>query len=448
MPTPSPFHSRTAPLCVSYRWKDWAGYCAVCRFDTTLDREYFAFRHSAGLIDVTPLFKYEVRGVDAAAVLSRMTVRDISRLKVGRVTYCCWCDDAGKVVDDGTVSRLGEDHFRITAAEPTYRWLDNLARGCDATVEDSSGRLAALALQGPTSRAILGECCDADLDRLRFFGVARAKLDGLDVWVSRTGYTGDLGYEIWVDSSCAEPLWDALMSAGARFDLAPAGLDALDVARIEAGFIMLGVDYYSTTDVVLESRKSSPFEIGLGWTVELDRGTFVGQEALRLEKERGSAWQLVGLELSWEALENLYDSYGLPPSLPPEASREALPIFSSGRQIGRVTSHTWSPTLKKSIALASVRTPFANLGTKLEVEHTVEFERRKVTAKVVKIPFFNPERKTKTMTAPGYQLPAAILPRSLGPGRGRGWARPRRGCGRVLALDDASGIAAWRQETS
>lgn len=399
MPIPTPFHERTLPLCTSYRWKDWAGYCAVCSYDTSHEREYFAFRESAGLLDVTPLYKYEVCGPDAQALLARMMVRDVSKLKVGRVAYSCWCDDDGKVVDDGTVSRLAEDHFRVTAADPTLHWLHALSRGLDVQIEDSSARLAALALQGPTSRAILREAINtgsADLDKLKFFGVTRAAIHSIPVWISRTGYTGDLGYEIWVEREAALAVWDALMAAGERHGIEPAGLDALDMARIEAGFVLLGVDYFSSQKVVLESRKSTPLELGFGWMVDLERGNFIGRDAIAAEMKRGSVWQLVGLEVSWEELERLYSSFNLPPSLPPAARRDALPIFDGeGRQVGQATSHTWSPLLKKYLALASVHRGFEARGKKLQIEHTVEYERRKVTATVAPIPFYDPERKRK-----------------------------------------------------
>ena len=395
MPIASPFHERTQALCSSYRWKDWAGYHAVCRYDHAHEPEYYAFRQSAGLIDVTPLFKYDVRGSDAAAMLSRMMVRDIGKLQVGRVTYCCWCDDRGKVIDDGTVSRLEEGHFRVTAAEPTWHWLLDLSRGFDVTLEDSTTRLAALALQGPSSREILKQCGDAALDELGFFRLTRAKVDGLDVCITRTGYTGDLGYELWVENAGALQVWDALMAAGQDFGIRPAGLDALDMTRIEAGFVMLGVDYFSAKRVVLESRKSTPYEIGLGWAVDLDREGFVGQAALQAEQQHGPGWQLVGLEVDWAELETLYDSYGLPAHLPAQACRDAVPVLSGGRQVGQATSHTWSPMLKKQISLASVRTPFSRKGTRLQIEHTVEFERRTATATVVETPFFDPGRKRK-----------------------------------------------------
>jgi aminomethyltransferase len=399
MPIPTPFHERTQALCTSYRWKDWAGYCAVCSFDTSHEREYFAFRESAGLLDVTPLYKYEVSGPDAAALLGRMMVRDVSKLKVGRVAYSCWCDDDGKVIDDGTVSRLEENHFRVTAADPTLHWLHAVGRGFDVTIEDSSARLAALALQGPTSRAIL---CDATggasspVHSLKFFGVTRSAVAGIPVWISRTGYTGDLGYEVWVERDSALAVWDALMAAGQRHGIEPVGLDALDVARIEAGFILLGVDYFSSKKVVLESRKSTPLELGFGWMIDLERGNFIGRDAIAAEMKRGSKWQLVGLEVSWEELEALYAGFNLPPSLPVTASREGLPVYGAdGLQVGQATSHTWSPILKKYLAIASVRPGSEAKGTHLQIEHTVEYERRRVSATVAPLPFYDPERKRK-----------------------------------------------------
>lgn len=404
MPTPSPFHERTAPLCRSYAWKDWAGYCAVCSYDTSHEREYFAFRETAGLLDVSPLYKYEVTGPDAKALLARMMTRDIGSLKVGRVAYSCWCDDAGRVVDDGTVARLDEDHYRVTAADPSLHWLEDCGRGMNVRLEDSSRRLAALALQGPTSRDVLRACArfdsGPDMDALKFFGVNRATIDGVPVWISRTGYTGDLGFEIWMESARGLAVWDSLMAAGQPYGIEPAGLDALDVTRIEAGFILLGVDYYSAPKVVLEARKSTPLELGFGWMLAggdlASRGSFIGRDAILAEQRRGPAWHLVGLEVSWEALEALYESFNLPPALPATARRDGLPVFAEdGRQIGKATSHTWSPILKKYLVIASVHRGYEAKGTRLLLEHTVEFERRKVAATVVATPFFDPERKRK-----------------------------------------------------
>ena len=395
MPIPTPFHERTAPLCRSYQWKDWAGHVAVSRYEGCHESEYYAFRQSAGLLDVSPLYKYEVRGPDALALLRRMMVRDIGKLRVGRVTYCCWCDDQGKVLDDGTVARLDEDHYRVTSAEPSFHWLVRLARGMRVELEDVSKTIAALALQGPRSRDVLAECSDAPLDSLSFFGAARAKLGPVDVWITRTGYTGDLGYEVWCDRDDALAVWDAIVDAGRAFALRPCGLDALDMTRIEAGFILAGVDYFQASTVVVDARKSTPDEIGLGWTVDLDRDPFIGQASIRAERAGEARWRLVGLQVDWAALEQIYDRYGLPTHLPAEACRAAVPVYSGRGQIGQATSHTWSPILKRQLSLASVRPEHAAPGTRLEIEHTVEFERLRTPATVVETPFFNPERKRK-----------------------------------------------------
>lgn len=394
MPEPSVFHSRTSRLCISNYWKDWGGYYAICSYDTTHEPEYFAFRQSAGLIDVSPLFKYEVRGRDAAAYLSRVTVKDLRKLKVGRVTYVCWCDDDGKVVDDGTVARLDEDAFRLTAAEPSLSWLDSLSRGYRVTLEDSTDRIGALALQGPESAHILSSAAGTDMSALRFFGITRGRLGGVEVWISRTGYTGDLGYEIWVEAGGAERVYDAVTEAGRPYGMLPAGLDALDVARIEAGFVMNGVDYFSAHHCLTERRKSSPYELGLGWMVQLDREPFMGQAALRREGEEGPKRALVGLDVSWAELEAVYAGYGLPPELPSRAWRDGRPVYDRrGRWIGQATSGAWSPTLKKNLALALLPAPLATEGTAVWFEITAEYRRHTVEARVVKTPFFDPARK-------------------------------------------------------
>jgi aminomethyltransferase len=394
MPVPSPFHPRTAPLCTSFRWKDWAGYAAVCAYDVYHEREYFAFRHTAGLIDVTPLFKYEVTGPDAGAFLSRVMVRDAAKMKRGVVGYGCWCDDAGKVIDDGTVWRLDETRFRVTSAEPSLAWLARNARGMDVAVEDSSARIAVLSLQGPTSREILRRACDAPIDALKYFRLTEARFDGFTATITRTGYSGDLGYEIWVDATDAVRLWDVLADAGGVYGVQPAGLDAYDMVRIEAGYVMNGVDYYSANHCLIESRKSTPYELDLGWTVKLDRDVFNGQAALRAEKERGPARRFVGLEVDWDETERLFAARGLPPEIAGRAWRDPRPVYDrDGRQVGQATSGTWSPLLKKNLALATVRVPAGEVGEELRMEVTVEYVRRSVKATVRQKPFFDPERK-------------------------------------------------------
>lgn len=395
MPRPTPFHPRTSQLCTSLFYKEWAGYYTVRSYDTCHEREYFAIRHAAGLIDVTALYKYDVTGSDAAEFLTYVMSRDIRKLRPGRMTYLCWCDDDGKVVDDGTCGRLDENLYRVTAAEPTYSWFLRHSDGFDVDIRDRSRDVGALALQGPTSRDILRVASDADMDSLKFFGITAANIAGAGVMISRTGYTGDLGYEIWVEADDAVGVYDAIMEAGRAFRILPAGLDAMDVARVEAGFIMNGVDYYSAHQCPIESRKSSPYEIGLGWTVKLDREPFIGQAALRAEKRRGSPLSYVGLVCDWDQLERLCAAVGLPPQVHGGAWREPVPVYDAAgdRQVGKAMCGAWSPTLKKLLALASVDAGLAEPGTQLRIEHTVEYERHTIGAVVTPTPFFDPPRK-------------------------------------------------------
>ena len=389
----TPFHSRTSALCQSHNWRRWAGYLTAGSYELTHDREYYAIRAAAALIDVSPLFKYMIQGPDAERFLDRVVTRDVSRCAPNQVLYTPWCDESGKVVDDGTLARLGEEKFRLTAAEPNLRWLYDNAAGFDVTIDDVSDSTAALALQGPTSREILKGVADADMDDLRFFRSTPADIRGVPVTISRTGYTGDLGYEIWVDAENAEPLWDALIDAGASYGITPAGILALDIARIEAGLVLVDVDYFPAHRALIESRKSSPFELGLGWTVKLDKGRFIGSGALLKERENGPAWEFRGLDVDWVALEKAYAEVHLPPQLPTVAWRTSVPVYDGGRQVGYATSGCWSPILKKYIALAHLHSGQARPGTNLEMEITVEHHRKRAAATVAETPFFNPDRK-------------------------------------------------------
>lgn len=397
MPVQSPFFPRTSALCHSMKWKEWAGYYAVCSFDMLHEPEYYACRNSAGLLDVSPLFKYRVKGGDAAAFLSRIMARNISKLAVGRVSYCCWCNDEGKVIDDGTVMRRDENEFFVTAADPNYSWFSRFLRGYDVELTDISDQVAGLALQGPTSREILKQICDADCDNLKFFTTRRARVEGFEIHISRTGYTGDLGYEIWVENNNALKLWDAIMSAGKNYDLRPAGLDALDMTRVEAGLILKDVDYYNALHALTPERMSSPYEISLGWTVDLERDPFNGQAALQKEKLQGSTWAIVGLDINWPQLEELYFKCGLPPVIGSHAWRSSIPIYTDRdrqTQVGYATSGTWSPILKKNIALATIQKQYDKMGSELQIEVTVEHKRYTVSAIVTKSQFYNPEHKT------------------------------------------------------
>jgi aminomethyltransferase len=390
----TPFHERTAALNEGNAWKRWSGYLSAISYDLTHDREYAAFRNTAGLLDVSPLRKYVVSGRHAERLLDRIITRDVTRCTVGQVYYTPWCDERGQTLDDGTVARLEPDVFRLTSAEPSYRWLLRNAVGLDVEVQDVTHEVAALALQGPRSREILRAAADdCDIDALRFFRITSGTIAGAAVDISRTGYTGDLGYEIWLENGDALRVWDALLAAGAQHGIVPSGLAALDVARLEAGFILLGVDYTSSYSALIETQTSSPFELGLEWAVSAKKGPYVGRAALEAERARGAAWKFIGVEVDWESLESLYDRFGLRPELPMTAWRASTPLYARGRQVGYCTSGCWSPLLKKYIAIGQVHAAHAAEGTMLEMEITVEHQRERAAVRVARRPFFDPERK-------------------------------------------------------
>jgi aminomethyltransferase len=387
----TPFHERTSALCVSHAWRRWAGYVVASSYELSHEREYHCIRTAAALLDVSPLYKYLVRGRDAALLLDRVVTRNVLRSQVGQVLYTPWCDAAGKILDDGTVARLDETTFRMTAAEPNLRWLEANAVGLDVMIEDVTESIAALSLQGPHSRAILERL--ADLPPLKYFRLAAAQLRGIPVTVTRTGYTGDLGFEIWLSAKDAIPLWDALMDAGADYGLQAAGMLALDVARIEAGLMLIDVDYVPAKKALIESQMSSPYELDLAWAVNLDKEQFVGKAALAAENRREPQWRFAGVEIGWEGLEGLYREMGLATRLPQAAWRMSVPIYAGTEQVGYATSGGWSPLLKRYIALAHLRAAWAKPGTELDMEMTVEHRRKRAAARVVKKPFFDPERK-------------------------------------------------------
>jgi aminomethyltransferase len=392
----TPFHARTAPLCEASDWRRWGGCIAAGSYELTHEHEYAAIRGTAGLIDVSPLFKYRVGGPDAARLMDRMITRDVQKCAVGQVLYTPWCDGEGKVRDDGTVHRLGETDFRLTSAEPNLLWMQDNASGLDVSIREETEEVGALALQGPASCDILREITDATIEDLGFFRVIESRIGGVPVEISRTGYTGDLGYEIWVGADDAVRLWDTLIAHGETFGIAPAGLTALDMVRVEAGLILIDVDYVPAHRAVIEDRKSSPYELGLGWTVRLDKAPFVGQAALVAEKARGPEWQLRGLHVDWESMEVAYSEFGLPPQLPGSTVRDSVPVYRDGAQVGYATSRCWSPTLKRYLALAHLEVPHGEVGTHLEIEVTVEHRRRRASATVAPTPFFDPPRKRVT----------------------------------------------------
>jgi len=399
MPIGTALHERTFALCESLNYREWSGYYTVSAYESHHEHEYNAIRNASALIDVSPLFKYMVTGPDAARLVDRLITRDVAKMSVGQVYYTPWCDEHGKVIDDGTVSRLGEQTFRWTAADPSLRWFRQNAAGMNVQIEDVSEAIAAIALQGPTSAKLLRAVARADIDRLKYFRVTGGTIDGVDVDISRTGYTGDLGYEIWMPAERALTVWDALMDGGRPFDAKPAGMLALDVARIEAGLLLIEVDFFSSRKAMIASQMYTPSELGMSRLVSLDKGRFIGQRALRDEHRRGAARQIVGLAIEWSEVEKLYDAVGLAPAVAATASRVAVPVYRNGRQVGKATSTTWSPVLKRMIALATIDRPHYAEGTQVQFEITVEAVRHRVPATVVKTPFFNPPRKTATPPA-------------------------------------------------
>lgn len=395
MPRGTPFHPRTSALCESRDWQEWSGYLSANTYELEHTREYYAIRTAAGLLDVSPLYKYHIAGPDALALINRVVTRDVSTCAVGQAMYTPWCDETGKVVDDGIVARLDEERIRLTAADPNLLWLEDNAVGLNVEIEDVSEAVAALALQGPMSHVILAQLTDADIGSLRYFHLMQTTLDGIPATVSRTGYTGDLGYEIWIDAEHAVALWDKLMAAGTPYKMRPVGNYALDIARIEAGLLLIQVDFISARHTLFDVQKTSPYELGLDWAVALDKGYFVGRDALRREKQNGPTWTTVGLEIQWESLEDVYRPFGMPPLLPTIAWSEDVPVYGVRglRRIGKATSGTWSPVLKKYIALTRVPRRYAKPGTEIAMEVTVEAHRKQARAVVVDTPFYEPERK-------------------------------------------------------
>ncbi|HTK43720.1 MAG TPA: aminomethyltransferase family protein [Patescibacteria group bacterium] len=396
----SPFHPKTAPLNRKQQWREWSGYWASSAYADAHDIEYNAIREAAALIDVSPLYKYRVSGPDAPALVDRVISRDATKLAVGQVWYTPWCDEHGKVIDDGTVHRLAEDSYFWTAADPQLRWLTLNARGLDVSIEDVTESTAALALQGPLARAVLQDATEEPFGELRYFrrrpSTLRVGRKRIEIEVSRTGYTGDLGYELWIPADRAAEAWDAVMTVGRANGIRPAGMLALDVARLEAGLVLLEVDYTSARHALNPEQNYSPYELAMGRLIDLDAGDFVGRLALRREHAQGGPTRrLVGVQLEWAGIEQSFSRQGLPPAISPSIDRSPVPVFAprGDRQIGKVTSHGWSPILKQAIGLASVSPAYEAPGTALAVEWTVEGHRGRVNATVVPLPFLDLPRK-------------------------------------------------------
>lgn len=390
----TPFHPRTAELNQARRWRKWSGFFIADSYFPAHDLEYHAIRFSAALFDVTPMCKYRVAGADAAKLVDRVITRRIDRIKPMRAIYTPWCDQDGRVLDDGTVALLADGSYFWTSAEPQHGWLDAASEGLNVTIEDLTERICALSLQGPCSRDVLSGAVGRDMSDLPFFGRADVTIAGVPVSISRTGYSGDLGYELWMPFEQALPVWDALIKAGESYTLRVAGMEALDVARLEAGLIMAGVDYHSSRTARHPSLAVSPYEIGMDRLVDLDKSSFIGKRALMDEVAAGGpANRLVGLELDLNVFEDAYLDLGYAIEHPLRAWRHVTPLTRKGETIGRATSGTFSPLLKRSIALGFLPVKHADPGSTVGIEWQIEETRQQIPATVVPLPFLDLPRK-------------------------------------------------------
>jgi glycine cleavage system T protein (aminomethyltransferase) len=388
------FHPRTSPMNEKLAWGEWSGYHAAAVYADFHDIEYNAIREAAAVIDVSPLYKYIVSGPDAPRLMNRVLPRDAVRQRVNQVFYTPWVDEDGKMIDDGTVTRLTETSYRVTAALPCYRWFLLNATGLDVRVEDITESTAGLALQGLKSRAVLEAATGQDWSDVPYFGRRGTSIGGVPVDVTRTGYTGDLGYELWVSTDDALAMWDRLFEVGPDYGLRPAGINALDVSRVEAGLILIDAEYTSALHARTADHFYSPGELGLSRLIDFDKGDFVGRRALLAERERGGPpRRLVGLDLEWAGIEAMFARHGLAPEVSAMVHRPAVPIYREGRQVGRATSICWGPTIKRMVGFGSVDRTHEAVGTRLSVEWSVEGERGKVAATVVPLPFLDLPRK-------------------------------------------------------
>ena len=381
----TPFHSRVAAACELNDWGSWKGYTTPRAYND-VELEYFAIRNATGVFDLSPMNKYRVTGADAEAYLNRLVTRDVSKIRIGRVGYTVWCNDAGQVMDDGTIFHLGENDYRICAYARAVDWLQWSALGFEVEIVDESDEVAALAVQGPTSCAALLAMGLEGLEQLKPFGLTSFPFEGETLMVSRTGFTGDLGYELWIASHMAEVLWDRLFESGKPHLIKPFGSDALELARIETGFLQAGVDFVPAESAVRSGRSRSPFELGLAWLVDLEKPVFNGRKALLREQAEGSRYRFAMLDV--EGNKPAHNSF----------------ILKGGSKVGTVTSAAWCPTAKSNIAFAQIEMPHGAVGEELvaEIYYQRELHWTRVLApcRVIDTPVFNPPRRRATPPGP------------------------------------------------
>jgi aminomethyltransferase len=393
----TPFHERTSALNETGLWEHWSNHLAAVRYQASEKFEYFAIRNSAGLFDSSPLYKYRITGPDAERFLAGVLVRDIRACPPGHAQYTAWCDDRGFVVEDGVVLRHGPEEFLLTAAEPNLAYFEGLVGRLDVGIEEVSEDWAVLAVQGPRARALLG-ALTPDIAELAYFGLTPTTIAKVPVTVSRTGYTGDLGYEVWVPSGDALTVWDAVWNASRGQGVIPIGMTALYMARIEAGLVLLDVDFHSSRFAWTDADRTTPTELGLGWMVRAlasDDREFIGRDAIARElRDRTSRWRLSGLVVDWRDYDRIYNAAGLIPPKDHTPIQDEYYVYDDAlNQLGYATSQMYSPMLQRHIALARVpldRAPGSRVKLELAVSHRYEY----FDAEVARLPLFNPERRT------------------------------------------------------
>jgi aminomethyltransferase len=394
----TPFHERTNAANTTGLWEHWSGYLVATRYQLSEKFEYFAVRNSAGLFDSSPLYKYRIHGPDAEAFLAGVLARDIRTCAVGHGQYTSWLDDGGFVVEDGVIFRNAADDYLLTSAEPNFAYFDSLVGRQRVTIDDVSEDSAVLAVQGPKSREIL-TCLAPDVAALPYFGLTAATIGGVPVTISRTGFTGDLGYEIWAPSDRAIAVWDAVTEASEVRGVIPIGSIALDMARIEAGLLLLDVDFRSSRYAWTDAHRSTLIELGLGWMVRdlgKDDRAFIGRAAIERElRDKTSRWKMTGLVFDWREYDRHFDEAGLiPPKDHTPIDEEYYVYDDDGKQLGYATSQMYSPMLQRHIALARVPLELTKPGSRVKMELAVNHRYEYFDAVVTRLPLFNPDRRT------------------------------------------------------
>ena len=409
MPRTTPFHKRLEPLNQTKIWKNWSGYLVAPKYQYSVSTEYYAIRNAVSLLDTSPLFKYRISGINAVDILRQIMIREIDQCKIGQAQYTAWCSDNGFVVQDGVILRLAEDEFLLTSAEPSLRYFRQIARSTSVdadSIQDVSTHFGILALQGPLSHKVVAQLTSAAAE-LKYFRVVETKIDGCDVVLSRTGFTGDLGYEIWVHSGDALKVWDAVVSAGDGYNLIPIGTTALKMARVEAGLLLLDVDFSSSRYAWVDQQRETPLELGWSWMLKgLSKSNrdFIGRKAIEHEIERQtSRWTTIGLEIDWHHFESIHREVGIPTPKYEHYQETTMSIYRRGQKewdyAGYATSFLFSSLLKQPIAIAKLPRDLEAPGTEVDLEFQVIKKPVNVLARVTKMPFFNPPRKTNLITS-------------------------------------------------